>query len=78
LTFPLREALYGLDCIAGVLDPSPTDDSVPDATEALMLKEPGNWRKHHEGGPRELMVQFHRIRYEWPHPEAPGVVGAGP
>jgi hypothetical protein len=24
-----------------------------------MLKEPGNWRKHHEGGARELMPQRH-------------------
>ena len=41
LTFALREALYGLDCIARALDPAPSDDSLPAAMEALMLKEPG-------------------------------------
>ena len=79
LTFALREALYGLDCIARVLDPTPADDSLPAAMEALMLKEPGNWRKYYEGGPEELRLQRHfsfsdRIRYYWPHPEARAAV----
>jgi D-tagatose 6-phosphate 4-epimerase len=79
LTFALREALYGLDCIAHVLHPRPTDDSLPAAMEALMLKEPGNWRKYYEGGPDELRLQRHfsfsdRIRYYWPRPEAHAAV----
>ena len=79
LTFALREALYGLDCIARVLDSTPSDDSLPAAMEALMLKEPGNWRKYYEGGPEELRLQRHfsfsdRIRYYWPHPEAQAAV----
>ncbi len=79
LTFALREALYGLDCIAGVLDPMSADDSLPAAMEALMLKEPGNWRKYYEGGPGELRLQRHfsfsdRIRYYWPHPEAQAAI----
>jgi D-tagatose 6-phosphate 4-epimerase len=75
LTFALREALYGLDCIARVLHPSPTGDSLPAVMEALMLREPGNWRKYYQGGSDELTLQRHfsfsdRIRYYWPHPEA--------
>ena len=79
LTFALREALYGLDCIAHVLDPAPTADTLPAAMETLMLKEPGNWRKYYEGRPEELRLQRHfsfsdRIRYYWPHPEAQAAV----
>jgi D-tagatose 6-phosphate 4-epimerase len=79
LTFALREALYGLDCIAHVLDPTPTADTLPAAMETLMLKEPGNWRKYYEGRPEELRLQRHfsfsdRIRYYWPHPEAQAAV----
>ena len=79
LTFALREALYGLDCIARVLDPSPIDDSLPAAMEGLMLKEPGNWRKYYDGSPDERRLQRHfsfsdRIRYYWPRPEAQAAV----
>jgi D-tagatose-bisphosphate aldolase class II non-catalytic subunit len=79
LTFALREALYGLDCIAHVLDPASDDDNLPAAMEALMLREPGNWRKYYEGGPGELKLQRHfsfsdRIRYYWPHSEAQAAV----
>jgi D-tagatose 6-phosphate 4-epimerase len=78
LTFALREALYGLDCIARVLDPA-SEDGLPAAMEALMLKEPGNWRKYYEGGAEELKLQRHfsfsdRIRYYWPRPEAQAAV----
>ena len=80
LTFALREALYGLDCIARVLYPTPTEDDLPTAMEALMLKEPGNWRKYYRGGADELRLQRHfsfsdRIRYYWPHPKAQAAVG---
>jgi D-tagatose 6-phosphate 4-epimerase len=79
LTFALREALYGLDCVARVLDPSPIDDSLPAAMEGLMLKEPGNWRKYYDGSPDERRLQRHfsfsdRIRYYWPRPEAQAAV----
>src|ERR1700728_1945622 len=36
LTFVLREALYGLDCISRVLDPASPEDGLPAAMEALM------------------------------------------
>jgi D-tagatose 6-phosphate 4-epimerase len=79
LTFALREALYGLDCIAHVLHPSPIDDRLPDAMEALMLKEPENWRKYYQGSSDEVRLQRHfsfsdRIRYYWPRPEARAAV----
>ena len=79
LTFALREALYGLDCIARVLDPGSTGNDLPAAMEALMLKEPGNWRKYYQGDADELRLQRHfsfsdRIRYYWPHPEAQAAV----
>ena len=79
LTFALREALYGLDCIARVLDSASTEDGLPAAMEALMLKEPGNWRKYYQGDADELRLQRHfsfsdRIRYYWPHPEAQAAV----
>jgi D-tagatose 6-phosphate 4-epimerase len=78
LTFALREALYGLDCIARVLDPGSPGD-LPAAMEALMLKEPENWRKYYQGAADELRLQRHfsfsdRIRYYWPRPEAQAAV----
>jgi D-tagatose 6-phosphate 4-epimerase len=79
LTFALREALYGLDCIARVLDPAATESSLPAAMEALMLKEPDNWRKYYQGDASELRLQRHfsfsdRIRYYWPRPDAQAAV----
>jgi D-tagatose-1,6-bisphosphate aldolase subunit GatZ/KbaZ len=79
LTFALREALYGLDCIARVLDPTSTNGGLAAAMEALMLNEPGNWSKYYQGGSGELKLQRHfsfsdRIRYYWPHPEARAAV----
>jgi D-tagatose 6-phosphate 4-epimerase len=79
LTFALREAFYGLDGVACVLHPSSKDDGLPAAMEALMLKEPGNWRKYYDGSPDELRLQRHfsfsdRIRYYWPRPEAQAAV----
>jgi D-tagatose-bisphosphate aldolase class II non-catalytic subunit len=79
LTFALREALYGLDCIARVLDPTQAEDSLPAAMEALMLREPRNWRNYYQGNSDELRLQRHfsfsdRIRYYWPHAEAQAAV----
>ncbi len=86
LTFALREALYGLDHIADVLDPSrkdadvldpsrPGDTALRNAMERLMLAEPGHWRRYYEGKGAALFAQRHfsysdRIRYYWPHAEA--------
>ena len=80
LTFAVREALYGLDCIARELEPASAEETLPAAMEALMLSEPANWRKYYEGSSEELRLQRHfsfsdRIRYYWPHPRAQAAVG---
>jgi D-tagatose 6-phosphate 4-epimerase len=75
LTFALRQTLYGLDSIARMLRPAESEESLMNAMEALMLREPENWRKYYSGSDDELRLQRHfsfsdRIRYYWPHPEA--------
>ncbi len=79
LTFALREALYALDSIAQALCPAPAEEGLPATMEALMLREPENWREYYEGGADELRVQRHfsfsdRIRYYWARPEARAAV----
>ena len=73
LTFALREALYGLDAIAQVLQPGAP--SLRGTMEALMLTEPKHWQTHYPGTEPEQRVLRHysysdRIRYYWPAPEA--------
>ena len=80
LTFALREALYGLNSIAQVLSPAPLDESLPAVMEALMLREPEDWRRYYAGGADQLRFQRHfsfsdRIRYYWARPEARAAVG---
>lgn len=75
LTFALRETLYGLDSIAEMLRPAVSEESLMNAMEALMLREPDYWRRYYSGSDDELRLQRHfsfsdRIRYYWPHPEA--------
>jgi len=75
LTFALREALYGLDAIAQALHPVPTEESLPATMEALMLAEPGDWRRYYDGDADALRFQRHfsfsdRIRYYWARPRA--------
>ncbi len=70
VTFALREALYGLDLIAGELVEGYAPRSLRDAMEAVMLASPGNWLGHYHGSPSELRQQRHysysdRIRYYW-------------
>ncbi|WP_182084973.1 D-tagatose-bisphosphate aldolase, class II, non-catalytic subunit [Aureimonas sp. ME7] len=74
-TFALREALYGLSAIADILHPAPSEPSLPDAMEALMQEEPGNWRNYCHGSAEEQHIQRHfsysdRIRYYWPDGQA--------
>ena len=74
LTLALREVLYGLDAIAQILAPAPGEGLLADM-EALMVREPGHWRKYYHGDADDLRIQRHfsysdRIRYYWPHPEA--------
>lgn len=79
LTFALREALYGLDQIAGLLNPAGAGDGLMAAMERLMLREPGHWHKYYPGDEATQRVQRHfsysdRIRYYWPHVEARAAV----
>jgi D-tagatose-1,6-bisphosphate aldolase subunit GatZ/KbaZ len=79
LTFALREALYGLDQIAVVLDDLPPSETLRAGMEALMMREPKYWSRYYHGSDADLKVQRHfsysdRIRYYWPHPDALALV----
>lgn len=75
LTFALREALYGLDLIAGECVPDYASQSLPRAMEALMLADPGDWAAYCHGSANDQRLQRHfgysdRIRYYWNRPQA--------
>ena len=75
LTFALREALYGLDAIADVLDGHAPRNQLMLAMESVMQAAPANWAKYYQGDATNLWVQRHfsysdRIRYYWPDPAA--------
>ncbi|MFD9900324.1 D-tagatose-bisphosphate aldolase, class II, non-catalytic subunit [Mesorhizobium sp. NPDC059025] len=77
LTFALREALYGLDTIAGML--GDTKYSLSTTMEDIMLENPGHWVSHYPGDDRERHLQRHfsysdRIRYYWPDGRAEAAV----
>ncbi len=79
LTFALREALYGLDLIAGDLFPDRGPRALCDAMERLMLEKPGDWARHYGGTTENQRIQRHysysdRIRYYWNQPEAEAAV----
>ena len=79
LTFALREALYGLDAVADVLDQTPPKGRLMQAMEDLMQAAPGNWEKYYEGMDQEKWLQRHfslsdRIRYYWPDDRARAAV----
>lgn len=70
LTFALREALYGLDAIADVLDGHPPRNRLMQTMEAVMQAKPANWGKYYHGSATDLWLQRHfsysdRIRYYW-------------
>lgn len=71
LTFALREALYGLDAVAQILDPNAP--SLIAEMEAMMTDEPKHWRDYYQGSATERRILRHfsysdRIRYYWPAP----------
>ena len=79
LTFALREALYGLDHVASIIEGRPGRIELQDAMEQLMLAAPEHWRKYYHGDAAELRLQRHfsysdRIRYYWPDPRAAAAV----
>jgi D-tagatose-1,6-bisphosphate aldolase subunit GatZ/KbaZ len=70
LTFALREALYGLDAVADVLDQTPPQGRLMQAMEEVMQAAPGNWEKYYHGTDQEKWLERHfslsdRIRYYW-------------
>lgn len=81
LTFALREALYGLDAIADVMDGHMPKNRLMSALENTMLQRPDNWSKYYEGSDEDLFYQRHfsysdRIRYYWPTKDASEAVSA--
>ncbi len=79
LTFALREALYGLDHIASVLEGRLGSAELQETMESLMLAKTGHWQKYYHGTPDELRLQRHfsysdRIRYYWPDAAATAAV----
>lgn len=80
LTFALREALYGLDLIAGEMVADYSDRSLARTMERVMLAAPAHWHSHYHGSETSLYVQRHysysdRIRYYWSNPTATVAVG---
>ena len=75
LTFALREALYGLDAIADVLDGHAPRGTLMMTMEEVMQASPGNWQNYYSGDESALWLQRHfsysdRIRYYWPTQKA--------
>lgn len=79
LTYAMREALYGLDAIADVLDGHPPRGTLMASMESIMLAAPANWQGYYTGTPSEQWLQRHfslsdRIRYYWPDSAASAAV----
>lgn len=79
LTFALREALYGLDAIAQVIDPDRV--SLKHVMENIMCEKPVYWRDHYGDDPQAQRILRHysysdRIRYYWPSSAAEKAVDA--
>lgn len=56
LTYGLREALFALSCMEKELVPEGERANFPEALEAAMLENPGNWKKHYHGDDRALWL----------------------
>jgi D-tagatose-1,6-bisphosphate aldolase subunit GatZ/KbaZ len=79
LTFALREALYGLDAIADILEGTPPRHALMQVMDKVMQAAPSHWSKYYHGSERDLWLQRHfsysdRIRYYWPDPLATAAV----
>jgi D-tagatose-bisphosphate aldolase class II non-catalytic subunit len=75
LTFALREALYGLDAVADVLEGRAPRGALMETMDGVMRADPKDWRPYYHGTEAEQWLQRHfsysdRIRYYWPRPEA--------
>ena len=67
LTFALREALYALDQIAQIFDPSLRERGLAHEMEALMLSEPQHWRSYYRGGRRGRDASPATLQLQRPH-----------
>lgn len=70
LTFALREALYGLDAIAGLLNPDYQAGTLLNVLETRMQANPDHWQGYYQGTAEHQYIQRHysysdRIRYYW-------------
>ena len=79
LTFALREALYGLDGVADVIEGHPPRGNLMATMEEIMQGSPDNWKKYYTGSSNDLWLQRHfsysdRIRYYWPSDAAKSAV----
>jgi D-tagatose 6-phosphate 4-epimerase len=68
MTFALREALYGRDAIADILEWKAPCGGLMLAMEKVTQDRPSNWAKYYSGDATELWLprEFHysdRIRY---------------
>ena len=75
LTFALREALYGLDAVADVLEGGVPQSRLMQAMEDAMRASPANWENYYSGDATGQWLKRHfslsdRIRYYWPTPAA--------
>ena len=75
LTFALREALYGLDLIAGIVAPGYGAGTLPGVMERVMLAHPADWAAYYHGTAADQHLHRHfsysdRVRYYWNRPEA--------
>jgi D-tagatose-bisphosphate aldolase class II non-catalytic subunit len=73
LTFAMREGLYALDQIAGVLDPEWCQHSLVAEMEKEMMANPGYWQPYYSGDLDHQRILRHfsysdRIRYYWASP----------
>lgn len=79
LTFALREALYGLDAVADVMDGQTPQGRLMATMDGIMQRSPDNWKNYYSGDDADLWLQRHfslsdRIRYYWPDPAARAAV----
>jgi len=75
LTFALREALYGLDAVADVMEGHAPRGGLMSAMERVMRASPKHWQAYYSGDETDLWLQRHfslsdRIRYYWTDPQA--------
>jgi D-tagatose 6-phosphate 4-epimerase len=79
LSFALRQALYGLDRIAGTLDRDWAEQSLMAEMEREMTANPRYWEAYYHGGAEKERWLRHfsysdRIRYYWATPAAQNTV----